>query len=75
MWQGIESGASFYFVHSYFLRLAEAQGVCAATTDFGLEFCSAVAQDNVFATQFHPEKSAEAGLQLYANFLAWDGNV
>lgn len=75
MWQGIESGASFYFVHSYFLRLAEAEGVCAATTDFGLEFCSAVTQDNVFATQFHPEKSAEAGLQLYANFLAWDGNV
>ena len=71
----IKDGRDFYFVHSYFLRLAEAQGVCAATTEFGLEFCSAVTQDNVFATQFHPEKSAEAGLQLYANFLAWDGNV
>lgn len=73
MWQGIESGANFYFVHSYFLPLTEAQSVCAATTDFGLDFCSAIARDNVFATQFHPEKSADAGLQLYANFLAWNG--
>jgi len=75
MWQGIPSGANFYFVHSYFLPLAEAGALCAATTEFGLPFCSAVTRDNVFATQFHPEKSADAGLQLYANFLTWDGEA
>lgn len=75
MWQGIADSANFYFVHSYFLPLAEAGNLCAATTEFGLQFCSAVTQDNVFATQFHPEKSADAGLQLYANFLAWNGEA
>ncbi len=74
MWAGIAVDARFYFVHSYFLPLAEASGICAARTEFGVEFCSAVTQGNVFATQFHPEKSAAAGLQLYANFLAWNGD-
>ncbi|MFC1748349.1 imidazole glycerol phosphate synthase subunit HisH [Pseudomonadota bacterium] len=73
MWNGIGQDSYFYFVHSYFLPLSEAQGVCASTTDYGVNFCSAVTQGNVFATQFHPEKSADAGLQLYANFLRWDG--
>ncbi len=73
MWKDIKTDASFYFVHSYFLPLTEAQSVCAATTEFGLSFCSAITRDNIFATQFHPEKSADAGLQLYANFLAWNG--
>jgi len=74
MWAGIKQGSYFYFVHSYFLSLSEAQGGCAASTDYGVSFCSAVAKGNIFATQFHPEKSAEAGLQLYANFLSWDGD-
>ncbi len=73
MWAGIGQGSYFYFVHSYFLPLSEAQDTCAATTDYGVSFCSAVVKGNIFATQFHPEKSAEAGLRLYANFLNWDG--
>lgn len=71
MWRGIRQDSAFYFVHSYFLP--EAGAICAATTDYGQRFCSAVTRGNIFATQFHPEKSAAAGLQLYANFLAWDG--
>lgn len=75
MWHGISQDSRFYFVHSYYLSLAQAEGVAAAMTDYGVEFCSAVTRDNVFATQFHPEKSADAGLRLYANFLNWDGQV
>lgn len=74
MWQGIEQDSAFYFVHSYFLPGSQAAEVCAATTEYGQRFCSAVTQGNIFATQFHPEKSAAAGLCLYRNFLAWDGN-
>ncbi len=74
MWKGIAQDSFFYFVHSYYLPLTEAQQAQAATTDYGIQFCSAVNKDNVFATQFHPEKSADAGLQLYANFLNWDGS-
>ncbi len=75
MWHGIEQDSRFYFVHSYYLPLAQAEGVCAATTEYGFEFCSVVMRGNVFATQFHPEKSADAGLRLYANFLNWDGRA
>ena len=74
MWQGIKQDSAFYFVHSYFLPDFMAEGVCAATTEYGQYFCSAVTKGNIFATQFHPEKSAEAGLCLYRNFLVWDGN-
>ena len=67
---GIASGERFYFVHSYYATPADTAHI-ATTTDYGFSFCSAVARDNIFATQFHPEKSAAAGLKLYANFLIW----
>ncbi|GAB4170611.1 MAG: imidazole glycerol phosphate synthase subunit HisH [Rhodocyclaceae bacterium] len=70
LWQGIEDGARFYFVHSYFVEPAD-PGVVAGSTDYGLPFTSAVAQANIFAVQFHPEKSAQAGLRLLENFLRW----
>lgn len=74
MWQGIAQDSRFYFVHSYCVR-ADGTPVAAATTDYGVRLAAAVAHENVFATQFHPEKSARDGLQLYANFLRWDGEV
>jgi glutamine amidotransferase len=70
LWQGIPDGSWFYFVHSYHAAPAEAQHV-AGETDYGARFTSALARDNIFATQFHPEKSAAQGLALYRNFLAW----
>ena len=71
LWAGIADHAWFYFVHSYFVA-PEDDSVAAGTTCYGLPFVCAVARDNLFATQFHPEKSAEAGLRLYANFLTWN---
>lgn len=70
LWHNIPEGAYFYFVHSFYVDPAEPT-VTAAQTDYGLRFTSAVARDNIFATQFHPEKSADAGLQLFRNFIAW----
>ena len=70
MWQGVENQAWFYFVHSYYAQL-ESEQYSAGETVYGARFTSVVARDNIFATQFHPEKSAEAGLQLYRNFLYW----
>jgi len=70
IWAGIEPGARFYFVHSYYCEPAE-QTAAAATTDYGLCFTSAVAQANIFSVQFHPEKSASAGLRLLSNFVNW----
>lgn len=70
MWTGIDDGARFYFVHSYHVVPADAADV-AATTEYGLRFTSAVARANIFAVQFHPEKSAQAGLQLLSNFVTW----
>jgi glutamine amidotransferase len=67
IFEGIESGTRFYFVHSYYPD--PAADVCAATTSYGVEFCSAAWRDNVQATQFHPEKSGEAGLRLLRNFV------
>jgi imidazole glycerol-phosphate synthase subunit HisH len=64
---GIEDGAHFYFVHSYVAQPADA-GVIAIEADYGGSFCAAVWQDNVFATQFHPEKSQADGLRLLKNF-------
>ena len=72
LWSGIPEDSRFYFVHSYYVRPAD-RAVIAATTHYGVEFVSAVAKDNVFAVQFHPEKSQRAGLQLLGNFLTWDG--
>jgi glutamine amidotransferase len=71
MWNGIPDNGWFYFVHSYFAQPAQAEH-SAAETVYGQPFCCAVARDNIFATQFHPEKSAATGLQLYKNFIHWN---
>ncbi len=71
LWQGIKDNSYFYFVHSFYAVPANDANV-VGTTDYGAPFCSAVAYENIFATQFHPEKSADVGLQLYRNFLHWN---
>lgn len=73
LWHGIEPGSSFYFVHSYYAEPAAAADI-AATTDYPGAFASALAHGNIFAVQFHPEKSQAAGLRLLANFLNWTGH-
>jgi len=70
VWQGVPDGAYFYFVHSFYARPSDPRH-SAGETEYGLRFTSAVARDNIFATQFHPEKSAAHGLALYRNFLHW----
>ena len=70
LWQGVPDGAWFYFVHSYYVAPSLAQH-SAGLAEYGEAFTCAVARDNIFATQFHPEKSAEHGLALYRNFLSW----
>ncbi|MES2585356.1 MAG: imidazole glycerol phosphate synthase subunit HisH [Pseudomonadota bacterium] len=70
LWDGIPDLASFYFVHSYYVVPQRKEDV-AGSTEYGDWFTSAVARDNIFATQFHPEKSAEYGLKLYNNFVSW----
>jgi imidazole glycerol-phosphate synthase subunit HisH len=70
LWQGVPDSAFFYFVHSYYAEPADDHH-SAGITDYGARFTSAVARDNIFATQFHPEKSAADGLMLYRNFLHW----
>lgn len=72
LWHGIEDGARFYFAHSYYPVPAD-PGLTAATVDYPAPFTCAIARANIFATQFHPEKSQRAGLALLANFAAWDG--
>jgi glutamine amidotransferase len=69
---GLPEQAEYYFVHSYYLEPAEPSHV-AGTTEYGFDFCSAVARGSLVAVQFHPEKSGRPGLKLLANFLAWDG--
>ena len=72
LWRGIEDGTRFYFVHSYYAysdRVSEVAGL----TDYGFSFVSAAAYSNVFAVQFHPEKSHEQGLMLLHNFVRWNG--
>jgi glutamine amidotransferase len=71
LWRGIADGSYFYFVHSYYAVPADRQHT-AGETPYGAPFTCAVARDNIFATQFHPEKSASAGLQLYKNFVTWN---
>jgi glutamine amidotransferase len=70
LWQGIEDNTHFYFVHSYYCEPSDAN-IVAATCDYGVKFCASVIQDNLFATQFHPEKSHTAGLQVLKNFVTW----
>jgi glutamine amidotransferase len=72
LWNGIAQDARFYFVHSYYTQPADAR-VIAGSATYGFKFAAALARDNIFAVQFHPEKSAQAGLKLYENFLNWNG--
>ena len=71
VWAGVPDGAYFYFVHSFYARPSDARHI-AGEADYGARFTAAVARDNIFATQFHPEKSADHGLALYRNFLHWN---
>jgi glutamine amidotransferase len=70
LWKGVPDGARFYFVHSYYCEPAEA-ALAAGSTRYPSAFTSAIARDNIFATQFHPEKSSVAGLTLLSNFTRW----
>lgn len=72
LWHGIADTSRFYFVHSYYAPLT-AQLPVVGQCHYQVDFAAAIAQNFVFATQFHPEKSAEAGLQLYQNFTRWNG--
>ncbi len=71
LWRGIADGARFYFVHSYYCEPAQPD-LTAGTTRYPNAFTSAIARDNIFATQFHPEKSSVAGLTLLSNFATWN---
>lgn len=70
LWAGIADGARFYFVHSYCVQPAD-PALATGTCEYGLPFTCAVGRDNIFAVQFHPEKSARDGLQLLKNFVEW----
>jgi glutamine amidotransferase len=72
LWRGIDDGEYFYFVHSYYVAPQDDE-VTVGRTRYAVEFSSAIAKRNLFAVQFHPEKSARAGLALLKNFLQWDG--
>ncbi|WIM06959.1 MAG: imidazole glycerol phosphate synthase subunit HisH [Candidatus Nitricoxidivorans perseverans] len=71
LWNGIADGSRFYFVHSYYVEPTEPSAI-AGSTVYGIPFTSAVARANLFAIQFHPEKSAQAGLTLLSNFMRWN---
>jgi glutamine amidotransferase len=70
LWNGIANNERFYFVHSYYVDPLVKKNI-VATTNYETNFCSAVARENIFAVQFHPEKSAKSGLQLLKNFTSW----
>jgi len=70
VWAGVPDNSYFYFVHSFYARPLDVRHT-AGVSDYGQGFTSAVSRDNIFATQFHPEKSADMGLMLYRNFLSW----
>ena len=70
LWAGVPDNSYFYFVHSFYARPLDVRHT-AGVSDYGQGFTSAVSRDNIFATQFHPEKSADMGLMLYRNFLSW----
>ncbi|HXE47831.1 MAG TPA: imidazole glycerol phosphate synthase subunit HisH [Ramlibacter sp.] len=71
LWEGVPDASYFYFVHSYYARPSDARH-SVGEADYGGRFTAAIARDNIFATQFHPEKSADQGLALYRNFLQWN---
>jgi len=72
MWDGIADGSWFYFVHSYYVDTPD-QRLVAGTSRYPSSFTCAVARNNIFAVQFHPEKSQSAGLRLLSNFVSWNG--
>ncbi|MGQ0751523.1 MAG: imidazole glycerol phosphate synthase subunit HisH [Betaproteobacteria bacterium] len=74
LWQGIADGSRFYFVHSYYVEPADS-GSIAGYSSYPAPFACAVARDNIFAVQFHPEKSQAAGLRLLTNFVAWQPRI
>jgi len=74
MWEDIMPDTRFYFVHSYYVQPAGPEPI-AGSVVYGFPFVAAIAKENIFAVQFHPEKSAQAGLQLYANFVRWNGSL
>lgn len=71
LWNGIDDHSHFYFVHSFYCQPTDTN-VIAGTCDYGTQFCSSIIKDNLFATQFHPEKSHTAGLQVLKNFVEWN---
>ncbi len=71
LWRGIPDESRFYFVHSYYVQ-PDDEALVAGITDYAVTFASVLARDNLFATQFHPEKSAVHGLRLLRNFLEWE---
>lgn len=71
LWEGIPQDSRFYFVHSYYLQPAD-EALTVGQSQYGFNFTVAIARDNLFAVQFHPEKSAQAGLRLLANFINWN---
>ncbi len=74
LWHGIEQGTRFYFVHSYYVDVDD-QSLVAGRCEYGQSFAAALAEGNLFAVQFHPEKSHTAGLRLLSNFIQWDGSL
>lgn len=74
LWENIPDNSRFYFVHSYYVH-ADGHTKVTGVTNYGVELVATLADDNIFATQFHPEKSQTAGLTLLRNFLQWDGSV
>jgi glutamine amidotransferase len=74
MWAGIEDGGHFYFVHSFYVMASEPE-IIAGETRYPFAFTSAAARNNIFAVQFHPEKSQSAGLRLLSNFVRWNGST
>jgi len=73
LWHGIEDNSRFYFVHSYYVD-ATNKNLVAGSTEYGVNFAASIAKENIFAVQFHPEKSHKAGLTLLANFARWNGD-
>ncbi len=71
LWEGVPDQSYFYFVHSYYVQPGD-PALAVGSSDYGAAFTCAVARDNIFATQFHPEKSAAAGLRIYRNFVRWN---
>lgn len=74
LWKGVAQDSRFYFVHSYYVEADEAR-LIAGSTHYALDFHAALQQSNLFAVQFHPEKSHRDGLQLLRNFIGWDGRI